>query len=193
MLKVTLLPRGSSLVLFDGEGHEVEALLVGIHDGQARVQATADIQRVLPLGRTELVMGLPRKPVWERVLRMGTELGVSVFRPFVARRSVAKGEHLQRWERLVESAAQQCGRADVPAVRGLEAVGSMDLPALRLAMVPGASRLDRPQEDVALLVGPEGGLHPDELANWQQAGLGPTTLRADTAAVAALALYRPIP
>ena len=179
------------MVLFDGEGHEVEARLVGVVNGQAQIEVVGEVQQVASSARIELVMGLPRKPVWERVLRMGTELGVSAFRPFLARRSVAQGEHLQRWERLVASAAQQCGRADLPRVHGLERLAHMDLPELRLAMAPGLPRADRPSGDVALLVGPEGGLHPDELAGWRQAGLGPTILRADTAAVAALALYGP--
>jgi 16S rRNA (uracil1498-N3)-methyltransferase len=136
-------------------------------------------------------VGLPRKPAWERILRMATEMGVASFHPFVAARSVARGEHLQRWERVVESAAQQCGRGDIPRVHGLQKLHAMELPAHRLAMAPGGDAVERPSEATALLIGPEGGLVEGELEGWTRAGLGPTVLRADTAAVAALALYSP--
>ncbi len=186
-----LLPRGSELILFDGEGQECDGLLVGVVEGLAQVEATSRPREIAPEMKLELVVGLPRKPAWERILRMGTELGVTDFRPFVSRHSVARGEHLQRWERLVQSAAQQCGRGDLPRVHGLEPLAGMLLPKTRLALVPGALRAARPKTDLALLIGPEGGLVPAELEGWQAVGLGPFTLRADTAAVAALSLYAP--
>jgi len=191
VLAVCLIPRGSKLVLFDGEGQECEARLVGVVEGLAQVEATSPSRVVAAELRLELVMGLPRKPAWERILRMGTELGVTAFRPFLSRHSVARGEHLQRWERLVQSAAQQCGRGDLPRVHGLEPLEGMEFPPTRLALVPGTARAERPDTDLALLIGPEGGLTPGEIEGWQAVGLGPFTLRTDTAAVAAISLYAP--
>ena len=189
VLRVTLIPRGSELVIFDGQGSECRARLVGVVDGMAQVEALEEPRRVRVAPRVVLVMGLPRKPAWERILRMGTELGVTEFLPFVAKRSVARGEHLDRWRRLVDSASGQCGRSDVPIVHPLSE--SIELPPERLVLAPGAARGPRPMGDVALLIGPEGGLTKEEREGWTPVGLGPNVLRSDTAAVAALTLYAP--
>ena len=115
-------------------------------------------------------------------------------------------ERAERWRRIAGEAARQCGRADVPEVvepvglaAALAAVpaghrlvvlhgpGGLPLEALGLAGAPG----------VALVVGPEGGLTEGELAACEAAGavrgaLGPRTLRAETAAIAGLAVLQAV-
>ena len=194
LLKVTLVPRGHRVMLFCGDA-EVEAELVGVEDGRAVLEGRGPARRVASDRRLVLLVGLPRKPAWERILRMGTELGVSEFRPFVARHSVAKGDKVARWSRICEEAARQCGRGSAPSVRAPDSSGLFDgLPSRRLVLQPGAPVGAPEAGDMALLIGPEGGLHPDELeqaqaAGFVAAGLGDWVLRSDTAAVAALARY----
>ncbi|MCB9796204.1 MAG: RsmE family RNA methyltransferase [Alphaproteobacteria bacterium] len=200
LLVVCLTPRGQAVVLFDGEGAECEARLVDGSDGVAVVEATGPARRAQDDALVVLIAGLTRKPAWELSLRMATELGVTEIRPFVAARSVANKAHEDRWLRILEDAARQSGRTTwphlaplAPLPRQLEGCEALR----RLALTPGAPALPLTSTGgVALLLGPEGGLGPDELATaarqgFEPAGLGPWTLRADTAVAAALARYRP--
>lgn len=123
-----------------------------------------------------------------------TEIGVDRLLPFVAERSVARWEsgseralrQSERWRRLAREAAMQCRRVRLPVieeVRGLAAlVGDLAVePALAEAGGEAPS-LDRP----VVLVGPEGGWSPAELAlDLPRVGLGPSVLRGETAAIAA--------
>jgi 16S rRNA (uracil1498-N3)-methyltransferase len=121
--------------------------------------------------------------------------------PVLTRYTVARGDHGERWRRIALAAAKQCGRTRIPVVdaarpladvvadaaAGLRLVAWEEERAARLADLPDAA------DAVMLLVGPEGGLHPDEVALARAAGfttvsLGRRVLRADTAAIVATAL-----
>lgn len=201
LLRVTLVPRGEAVILFDGQGAECDGRLVDADGELAVVEATSPARRVLALAPRVMLMGLTRKPAWDLSLRLATELGMTELRPFVARRSVAQGEHLHRWERITSEAARQCGRADAPTLRPIAPLRAQ-LSGLtdghRLVLTPGAPAARPAAEDEALclLLGPEGGLAPDELALAAEAGFSPAslgrwTLRADTAVAVALARYAP--
>jgi 16S rRNA (uracil1498-N3)-methyltransferase len=130
------------------------------------------------------------RPEW--VVQKLTEIGVDVIRPFTAERSVVKwdaakaGAHHRRFQKVAREAAMQSRRAWLPRVEPVVSFAATVAalgPAAALAH-PGGDppKLDRP----ALLVGPEGGFAEAELACGLPAvGLGPTVLRAETAALAA--------
>lgn len=197
VLRVTLLPRGSQLVLFDGQGQSCVVELIGAEDGQALVQGLDPIVQSPPEPEIHLILGLPRKPALERILRMATELGMTDFHPFIARRSVAKGDKVDRWMKLVEQAARQSGRDAVPTLHPLQPLQAHidQLPSedmLKLVLQPGAPTERPAPQSLALLIGPEGGLDPSELdlagaRGFSPMGLGRNVLRSDTAALAALA------
>ena len=194
LLRVCLLPRGTELRVFHA-GLECRAVLVEGREGVAVVELLEAPRPVPPGPPCELLFGLLRKPALERVLRMGTELGVTRFSPFPGRHSVARKDKLERWERIVSEAARQCERAEVPSVRAPQPLPELLSEGPGLVLVPGAARLARQQGPLRLLIGPEGGLHAEEIdaalaAGFRAAGLGDTLLRADTAAVAAVASYR---
>ncbi|HSM92707.1 MAG TPA: RsmE family RNA methyltransferase, partial [Anaeromyxobacteraceae bacterium] len=142
------------------------------------------------------------------VVQKATELGVARIVPWEAARSVVRlegeraEERARRWRRIAEEAARQCGRADVPEVRAPASLGELaaELPpgflpilfhgegSVPIARLPAAG-------GVVAIVGPEGGLTPAELGALERAGavrasLGPRTLRAETAAIAAVALLQ---
>src|SRR5699024_1577787 len=109
--------------------------------------------------------------------------------PFLAARSVAKGDRRDRWERIVASAAQQCGRADLPRLVPVaplpEVLGALPPLDLRVGH-PGAPSLGPAEGPAGLVVGPEGGLTERELQRLlahgaRPMGLGRWVLRADTA------------
>jgi 16S rRNA (uracil1498-N3)-methyltransferase len=130
------------------------------------------------------------RPEW--VVQKLTEIGVDVIRPFTAERSVVKWDdakaaaHHQRFEKVAREAAMQSRRAWLPRVEPLASFAQVVAavgPAAALAH-PGGDppKLDRP----ALVVGPEGGFADGEVTcGLPTVGLGPTVLRAETAALAA--------
>ncbi|HET7826421.1 MAG TPA: 16S rRNA (uracil(1498)-N(3))-methyltransferase [Anaeromyxobacter sp.] len=204
---VLRLGPGDEVEVFDGDGGRyagrIEAGLETVALGP-REDARAT--------RTELALlfALAKGEKVDLVVQKATELGAARIAPFAAARSVvrldgAKGEErARRWRRIAEEAARQCGRADVPAVLapvGLDAALA-GLPAGMLPFVfhPGGTPLSQVEVAAgaaafAAVVGPEGGLADEELEACRRAGavpasLGPRVLRAETAAIVALALLQ---
>jgi 16S rRNA (uracil1498-N3)-methyltransferase len=199
---------GERLEVFDGEGQVFDATVVSVGDGVMTLEL-GEARRVEAPRRIVVVQGLPKADKLELVLQKGTELGASAFLPAEARRSVARLEgkvdqKLARWRRIVEEAARQCGRADVPevltpvALEDVELAGAATLVldeaerAVPLSVAVAALDADTP---IALVVGPEGGLDRHEVDTLVARGavavtLGPLILRTETAALAALSVIR---
>jgi 16S rRNA (uracil1498-N3)-methyltransferase len=140
-------------------------------------------------------------------IEKATELGVARITPVLARRTekhlaLASAKRVDRWRRIALEAAKQSRRTDVPVVDdpatlkaalGMVDAGTKLLLAeteqentLRAALEVGA-------ESVALAIGPEGGWTVEEMtlfseSGWKHVTLGPRILRAETAAIAALAV-----
>ncbi len=206
---VLRLPPGAAVELFDGRGGAWEAT---IEPGFEALAVGARRAALAAGPAISLLFALAKGEKNDLVVQKATELGVARLAPWAAERSVVrldpdKGrERAVRWRRIAEEAARQCGRADVPVV---EAPVSL---AGALAAVPGGHRLVILQgpggaplgalgldeaPGVALVVGPEGGLTDGELAACLSAGgvgaaLGPRTLRAETAAIAGLAVLQAV-
>lgn len=131
-------------------------------------------------------------PALELVLSRCTEAGAFAFHIIQADRSVARGSKPERWRTICREAAMLAGRLVVPEVLGPssldEVVGRSENPVM-LVQSATVRLADMPEpHDLTLLVGPEGGWTERELAMVdRQATLGPRNLRADTAALAALA------
>ena len=128
-------------------------------------------------------------------LRMATELGVAHILPVLCERSVARGEKKQRWETILRSSAAQCGRVTLPVLHPMgdveTALHQSRLIPNRHVLVRGAEGRLLPSTQVAVWVGPEGGLSASEIAKaldlgWTESSLGNSVLRADTAVAAAL-------
>ena len=124
------------------------------------------------------------------VLSRCTEVGASAFHIVQADRSVARAGKHERWQTIVREAAMLAGRLRVPVIAGpsplAEVLREQPHPVM---LVRGAttplSAMPR-DDDVTLLVGPEGGWTERELAMAPaRASLGPRNLRADTAALVA--------
>jgi 16S rRNA (uracil1498-N3)-methyltransferase len=196
LLRVVGIAPGERVEVFDSAGAVARAELVGVEQGAA---VLAVVERVETIARPQrwLLVGVVRPTAMEIVLRMGTELGLDHLWPVWTERTVRRAsERRERWVRIAESAAEQCGRATVPVIaspRPLEEALA-DVPcADRFVALPGESALlAAPTRDAAILVGPEGGLTSREVEHAQALGyravaLGPHTLRTETAAIAALA------
>lgn len=208
---VLRLRPGDALEVFDGEGTAFPATVTSADAAQLTLElGQGHAQR--PARAVTVVQGLPKAERLELILQKCTELGAAAFAPAQCERCVVKldgkeAKKLERWARIVEEAARQCGRADVPAVRPpaplLDVVRTLpDAPAvlvldeeersLPLRAAHAVLAGDRP---IALVVGPEGGLTRAEVAALVAAGatcvtLGRLVLRTETAALAALAVLR---
>ena len=199
LLRVVGLAPGERLALFDGQGGAVVAQLLRAEGGEAVVLVESAVDLPRPPG-LRLVLGQLKGPALDAALRMSTEQGVTEVIVVAAERSVPKGEgRLDRWERVTRAAVAQCGRADAPVLRGpmrlIDALEAIPSEVERRICLPGAPALGPAEGEVAVLVGPEGGWSPKEVALSVAAGcrpmsLGPWVLRADTAVVSALALAR---
>src|SRR6266851_974504 len=201
---------GERLILLDNSGDEVVAAVT--RSSKAGVEVHLLERRPgkrEPGVRIVLCQGLLKSARFEWVLEKGTELGVSVFAPILCRRSMAGLEDAgpskqQRWQRIIQEAAEQSGRTRLPELLPIRPLmhALNDIPPGALALMPweeeravtlrDALRDGMHQITVVLFIGPEGGLAADEVGLAQQHGvravsLGSRILRAETAALAAVA------
>jgi len=206
---VRRLGPGETLLLADGAGGRASCVVVAAERDSLRLDVR-EIERVpRPTPTVTVVQALPKGDRGEAAVEMMTEAGVDVVVPWQASRSVtrwkeARGDKaLARWRSTAREAAKQSRRLWLPDVADLAStaavrtlLSSMDAAFVLhedagepLAVTPLATGLG----SIALVVGPEGGIAPDELEQFVAAGavpvrLGPTVLRTSTAGVAALAV-----
>lgn len=199
LLDVVHIRRGERVLVFDGSGDEAPATLTDVQDGVAVLTIDGPIASARPAHPLHLVLAVLKGPAMDDAIRMATEAGATCIRPFLASRSIARGERVDRWERVALSAAQQCGRGDVPEVQApTDLAGALaGLAGCELFVaVPGAPRAVPAKGPAAVVVGPEGGLTESEVravlaAGGRPIGLGRFVLRADTASAVAVALVAP--
>ncbi|ENO90403.1 16S rRNA (uracil(1498)-N(3))-methyltransferase [Thauera linaloolentis] len=207
-LRVLRLRDGAPMVLFDGEGGEVEArLAVRGKAGFALLGERHACDRESPV-RVVLAQALAAGDKMDWVVQKAVELGVAAIHPVQAERSVLRlsGERADKrrahWQQVAVSACEQSGRNRIPEVASVRPLAQW-LDAMRgqcaYVLAPGGGAgfpaRERPEGAVHVLVGPEGGWTESELAACDAAGLqrvtlGPRVLRTETAGLAALAVLQ---
>ncbi len=206
-VRVSRLGEGDRILLIDGKGHEGTGTIVrlGRREVTVRVEQVLEITRELP-GTLVLCVSLPHGDRQRWLIEKATELGVSHLLPVVATHSDAharqlKAERVRRW--IIE-ASKQCGRTVLMTVgnpKPWQEVCATVTEGIRIFCHPGGAPLESSiaaqsnGQTVAVAVGPEGGWSDEELAlatrhGWTPAGLGPTILRVETAALVACAVAR---
>jgi 16S rRNA (uracil1498-N3)-methyltransferase len=191
--RVLRLRDGGRLVLLDGCG---EAATVRLEGGACVVEERGPAGGE-PAHRLTVWQALLRGDHLEPVIRHATEVGIAAFRLFVSERCVAREISPRKLERLrtvAREAAEQSERGLVPEVGApvhyAEALASASVLLLERSEGPRLSALEAPE---SVVIGPEGGFTPDEVAAAERAGmtlagLGPRVLRSETVAVAAAAV-----
>ena len=192
---------GEDLLIRDGDKGYL-ARVTGVSRQQVELEIL-DEQVLSDRGpRTvRLGMALIAPKDMDEVIRLATELGVSEIQPVIMSRSNVrdlKAQRLERWQEIVREAVKQNQRRSLPAIMpalDFKAFLTQSIWARPLVALPGA---DQPltavsDSDVGILIGPEGGIAPEEIdsllaAGFQPVGLGATVLRAVTAAAAAVAV-----
>lgn len=203
------LGRGDFIAVLDNSGREFLVQLESLE----REEVVGRIEEVRQAGgepgaRITLYQGLLKGDKLEMVLQKGTELGVAGFVPVLCQRCVAalprKGK-AGRWRRIIVEAAEQSRRGRLPTLHPTLPLAQACQEARGLSLLPweGEAALGLRQalregmplalrEGVNLFIGPEGGFAPEEVELAQGYGirpvtLGPRVLRAETAALAAVA------
>ena len=208
--RVLRLAVGDPVVLFDGLGGECEARLLAFgKQPLARLGPRLSIERESPLQIT-LVQALASGDKMDWIVQKAVELGVAAVQPVAAERSVLKlsgdraVKRVAHWQQIAVAACEQSGRNRVPAVGEILPLAkylASPFDGARLILAPGAegalARKTPPSGPLAILIGPEGGWSPAELALATRAGcaplaLGPRVLRTETAGLAALAAIQTV-
>ncbi|MBU6465267.1 MAG: 16S rRNA (uracil(1498)-N(3))-methyltransferase [Burkholderiales bacterium] len=216
-VQVLRLQPGDAITLFHGgleaagPRGEFEARIT--HMGRSSVRAEVGAHQAIEreaAREVHLVAGITANERMDWLVEKATELGAASITPLLAERSVLKlkGERADKkrahWQAIAIAACEQCGRNRVPLVaQALDLSDWLAGPAgaapaqrlllsLRAGSVPLKTRLAEAGPAV-FLSGPEGGLSPFEeeaalAQGFVPVGLGPRVLRAETAALAALAL-----
>ncbi len=202
---------GETLRLGDGRGTVVTGPVVSTDRDALVLEVVAVDVSPEPSPTLTLVQALAKGGRDEMAVQASTEIGVDRIVPWAAARSVSRWEGAKvekgrlRWETIAHEAAKQAIRARVPVVDPVvstaQLVGSVGAGRAVLVLDPVAetrlSAWEPPTgvEDIALVVGPEGGIDGGEFDRLVAAGavrvrLGDTVLRTSTAGPAALSILQ---
>ncbi len=194
-------------------GHVFHAEVAAVSPSEVRFNLLVEVEADPALPVT-LVMAVYKFDRMEWALEKATELGVGAVAPVIARRTekhlaAAAEKRVERWRRIVHEAAQQARRSDVPVihtpvplaafVKGTSSAARIVLAeqerttTLRSALDEALAAAGAEMPALEVAIGPEGGWAPEEEAlfdanGWRAVSLGPRILRAETAALAALAV-----
>jgi 16S rRNA (uracil1498-N3)-methyltransferase len=197
---VMRLAEGAAVALFNGRDGEFSARITRIGRGRATLLPETLLRPQEAGPDLWLAFAPLKRDATDLLVRQATELGVSVLIPVFTAHTNSARINPERLEAIAREAAEQCERLDVPTLR--PAVKFYDLLAnwpeerFLAAAIERGEPAPGPLEAGALLVGPEGGWSPLELDALRASrfvsaiGLGPRILRAETAAVAGLAVLQ---
>ena len=200
---------GEQVTVGDGRGAWLTGECEAVTPREVVVRITHRIDTPAATPRIVLAQALAKGDRDELAVQAATELGVDEIVPWQAARSISRWDSAKaekgrtRWASIVREAAKQAHRAWIPDVAALEttaALAGRGAASVILVLEPTAPRrltelgvrADDPR-DVVLVVGPEGGIAPEELEAFGRSGatlarLGDTVLRTSTAGPAALAV-----
>ncbi|MDO5285955.1 MAG: 16S rRNA (uracil(1498)-N(3))-methyltransferase [Actinomycetia bacterium] len=200
---------GERVTVADGQGRGATGVVVQVGKDRLDLRVERLLSDPVPEPRFTCVQALPKNDRVEQTVDLLTEIGVAEIVPWQASRSVVRwqgerGERArERWQSIARAAAKQSRRLTVPSVAPLASTAQVveRLRAADSAYVCHEAATDpviaqRPSlGDVVVVIGPEGGVAPDELDAFREAGavavlIGGTVLRTSTAGTVALVQLR---
>jgi len=216
---VLRLARGAVLAVFNERDGEWRARIDGLGKGWASLVVEARRRPPAPEPDLWLVFAPIKRARLDFMVEKATELGVSVLQPVFTRHTDVGRVNTERLAANAREAAEQCERLSVPEVRAPLDFDALlaDWPSTRRVLLCAETGEARPVAEAlaeiaagagrqagavttplpwAVMTGPEGGFHVSELDALRKlpfvsaVGLGPRVLRADTAALAALACWQ---
>jgi 16S rRNA (uracil1498-N3)-methyltransferase len=199
---------GREVELFNDKQEDRLYRIIKIGDNAVQLELVTEFEPKVPKVNLYLCFALLKKDKNDWVLQKGTELGVRHFVPLLTDRTEKTGFDVERAEKIVIEAAEQCGRSDIPRIREPihvtklidELEGETDLyvaeqgsPLKSLRQLADENLIS--ENGIAIFVGPEGGWSEAEKQlfkdkNLKHLALSEFTLRAETAAITAAALLQ---
>lgn len=210
LVNVMRLEAGAAIAVFNGRDGEWRAELTNAHRKAATLTARAQMRGQEPLPDLHLLFAPIKKARTDFIVEKACELGCARVQPVITRYTQSDRLNLERLRAHMIEAAEQCGGVSVPELDAAQPLGTIlaDWPLPRTLIFCDEARTALPMADAlaalprgtpaAILIGPEGGFSPEEAERLHghpatlAVSLGPRILRADTAAVAALALAQSI-
>jgi 16S rRNA (uracil1498-N3)-methyltransferase len=204
--RVLRLRPGDLVALFDGSGAEWVARVTSLERDRLEAEILREARDAEPPVTVTLLQAVLKGERMDWLVQKCGELGVARLVPMLTERTVARipGERApgrrQRWQRIADAAAEQCGRRRPMAVEAVAPLveAARALTGADLALVPHEAERERGLREllagvsavrsVAIAIGPEGGFTDAEVEALAVAGgarvsLGPRILRAETAAL----------
>lgn len=200
------MQEGDALTVCNGRGTDFSCVLTAVTPEQVTLKVIETVDtKSEPSVKITLYQGLPKGDKLELIIQKAVELGVYRIVPVVTARSIAKmserdHKKVARWQKIADEAAGQSGRGILPQVDTpitfKQAAAEMAQTKTVVFYECGGNKLTAIaptlESEVAIFIGPEGGIAPDEIELLQAGGavlatLGPRILRCETAPIAALA------
>jgi len=203
---VLRLKAGDAVIIFDRAGHEYKAVTVSIGKKQVELNLTPVNRQRSNNTKLTVACAIPKGSRMDDIIDCLTQLGVERIIPMLTDRVVVKLDsaamqvRLLRWQKIAQSAAQQCQRSSVPVISPVTDVkdviaNSQDFDLKLIPHLSGKRKLmkdiiakPRPK-NIIVLIGPEGDFTPEEVEmalhnGFTPVSLGDTVLRVATAAIA---------
>lgn len=201
---------GEELFLFNGKQKEFKAKITAIQKKRVQVLVgeAIDNQRESPL-QIHLAQAICKGDKMDWVLQKATELGVQIFTPILSSRAASdlsddkrREKKMKHWEGVIIHATEQSGRNQLPVLhtpKTLEQFLPTIVSGSKWIMTPGSSETLRTtkiiDQQITVMVGPEGGWSDSELLNAQSQGflplsLGPRILRTESAPIAIISVLQ---
>ena len=201
-VKVLRLKEKDPVTLVDGKGHLIEGEIITAHPKKCRIKVLSIREE---FGKRNYTLQLAVAPTknsdrMEWLVEKGTEIGWDEFTPLSCRYSERKQMNIGRLEKVAVAAMKQSLKAYLPVIHEMIPFdtfvsGNFKGKKFIAHCVPGEKphlfNLIRQNEDILVLIGPEGDFSPDEITlakqhGFQEISLGSSRLRTETAALAAV-------
>ncbi|NBX74116.1 MAG: 16S rRNA (uracil(1498)-N(3))-methyltransferase [Alphaproteobacteria bacterium] len=212
LVHVRRLGVGDGLVVFNAEAGAWRAEMTGISKKSVQVRCVQQVQAPAPMPDVWLYFAPIKSGRLENIIEKATELGVGELCPIITQHTQVQKINMARLQSICIEAAEQCERLTIPRLHAPQTLKEMlaahapdrvmlfcaeagEVMPIHQALA-SAPPPHTAWSKVAILTGPEGGFSAEELALVRQhasalaVGLGPLILRADTAALAALACWQ---
>ncbi|WP_293952927.1 16S rRNA (uracil(1498)-N(3))-methyltransferase [uncultured Corynebacterium sp.] len=196
---------GEKVMLIDGHGSSRTCLVTGT-SGKDRLEVVVETVEQIPTPdpHVTIVQAIPKSERSELTIDLLTQGGADRIVAWQSSRTIAKWagkqtKALAKWEAAAEAAAKQSRRATIPEIRGVvdgagvdKLIAEADLAIILHEDATAAIRELNFSGSIVVIIGPEGGVAPEEIARFTAAGahtvkLGPEVLRTASAGMVALA------